>query len=98
MTECKGGILSLAAQQLTLAGQATGNTTYQMYASNSSAQATNTCNVSLLNSQARSRLVPHCLVCRTAGHLAAADRLLGSSSCRPPSPCKHLNAVSISGH
>lgn len=53
VTNCTGGILSLAAQQLSLAGQATGNTTYQMYASNSSAQSTNTCNVTLLNSQAR---------------------------------------------
>ena len=53
VTNCTGGILSLAAQQLSLAGQATGNTSYQMYASNSSAQSTNTCNVTLLNSQAR---------------------------------------------
>ena len=48
---CTGGILPILAQQASIAAQASTNLTFQMYASNTSAQATNACNVTLLDSQ-----------------------------------------------
>ena len=50
---CSGGLLPIQAQQVSVAAQDQQSLTYEVYATNATAQETNACNVTLLNSGVR---------------------------------------------